>query len=79
MAIVEARKVDVLMGWHGERESREIGADRQLVAAAVDQLSLATRVPGTDYYEQSMAEARLRELRSLLRIEREAEKALKLG
>ncbi len=49
------------------------------LAAAVDQLLLATRVPGTDYYEQSMAEARLRELRSQLRIEREAEKALKLG
>jgi predicted Zn-dependent protease len=48
-------------------------------AAAVDQLQLATRVPGSDYYELSMAEARLRELRSQLRIEREAEKALKLG
>jgi predicted Zn-dependent protease len=49
------------------------------LAAAVDQLQLATKVPGSDYYELSMAEARLRELRAQLRIEREAEKALKLG
>jgi predicted Zn-dependent protease len=49
------------------------------LAAAVDQLELATKVRGTDFYELSMTEARLRELRSQLAIEREAEKALKLG
>jgi predicted Zn-dependent protease len=49
------------------------------LAAAVGQLELATKVRGSDYYELSMAEARLRELRSQLLIEREAEKALKLG
>ncbi len=49
------------------------------LAAAVDQLELATKVRGSDYYELSMAEARLRELRAQLHLEREAEKALKLG
>jgi len=49
------------------------------LAAAVDQLELATKVRDADYYELSMAEARLRDLRSQLKIEREAEKALKLS
>jgi predicted Zn-dependent protease len=49
------------------------------LAAAVTQLELATQVKGSDFYEQSMAEARLRELRAQLMMEREAEKALKLG
>jgi predicted Zn-dependent protease len=47
--------------------------------AAVAQLELATKVRDADYYALSMAEARLRELRSQLLLEREAEKALKLG
>jgi len=46
---------------------------------AVDQLELATKVRDSNFYELSMAEARLRELRSQLAIEREAEKALKLS
>ena len=49
------------------------------LAAAVDQLELATKIRDADYYEQSIAEARLRELRSQLAIERDAEKALKLS
>ncbi len=49
------------------------------LAAAVNQLELATKVRGSDFYEMSITEARLRELRSLLANEREAEKALKLG
>lgn len=49
------------------------------LAAAVDQLELATKIRDADYYELSMAEARLRELRSQLAVERDAEKALKLG
>jgi predicted Zn-dependent protease len=49
------------------------------LAAAVNQLELATKVRGPNFYEMSMTEARLRELRSQLAIEREAEKALKLG
>lgn len=47
--------------------------------AAVDQLELATKERGADFYELSIAESRLRELRSLLAAEREAEKALKLS
>ncbi len=49
------------------------------LAAAVDQLELATQVRGSDFYALSSAEARLRELRSRLEVEREAEKALKLS
>ena len=37
MAVVKAGKVDVLVCGHVEREPGEIGADRQFVAAAVDQ------------------------------------------
>ena len=50
------------------------------LAAAVQQLEIATRAKGsgTDFYELSSAEARLRELRNQLEIEREAEKALKI-
>lgn len=49
------------------------------LAAAVSQLEIATKVRGSDYYELSMADARLRELRSQLENEREAEKALKIS
>ena len=50
------------------------------LAAAVNQLELATKARGeSNFYELSIAEARLRELRNQLQIEREAEKALKLG
>ena len=49
------------------------------LAAAVDQLELATKVKGSDFYEQSSVESRLRELRALLENERAAEKALKIS
>ena len=49
------------------------------LAAAVDQLELAVKqVRGSDFYEMSIAESRLREMRSLLENERAAEKALKI-
>ena len=52
------------------------------LAAAVAQLEIASKskpVAGADFYELSSAEARLRELRNQLEIEREAEKALKIS
>ena len=50
------------------------------LAAAVDQLEIATKqVRGSDFYELSIAESRLRELRLLLENERAAEKALKIS
>jgi predicted Zn-dependent protease len=49
------------------------------LSAAVDQLKLATKVRGTDFYQVSSAESRLRELQYQLQIEREAEKALKIN
>ena len=50
------------------------------LAAAVDQLEIATKqVRGSDFYELSIAESRLRELRVLLENERAAEKALKIS
>ena len=49
------------------------------LAAAVDQLELAVKqTRSSDFYEMSIAESRLRELRSLLENERAAEKALKI-
>ena len=49
------------------------------LGAAVQQLDWAVRLKNNDFYEQSSAEARLRELRALLEIERAAEKALKIS
>jgi predicted Zn-dependent protease len=47
--------------------------------AAVQQLETAVKMKGSDFYELSSAESRLRELRALLEIERSAEKALKIS
>ena len=47
--------------------------------ALLQQLDWAVRLKGNDYYEQSSAEARLRELRVQLENERAAEKALKIS
>ncbi|MBK8324113.1 MAG: M48 family metallopeptidase [Betaproteobacteria bacterium] len=52
------------------------------LAAAVAQLEIASKskpAAGADFYDLSSAEARLRELRNQLEIEREAEKALKIS
>ncbi|HEY2627686.1 MAG TPA: M48 family metalloprotease [Usitatibacter sp.] len=50
------------------------------LAAAVDQLELGVKFrKGNDFYENSIAEARLRELRAQLENERAAEKALKIS
>jgi predicted Zn-dependent protease len=60
------------------RSQAEAQVRRGNLAAAVQQLDWAVRIKDNDYYEQSSAEARLRELRGLLENEREAEKALKI-
>ena len=52
---------------------------RNNLPAAVDQLELAVKVKSSDFYEQSIAESRLREMRALLEVERAAEKALKIS
>ncbi len=49
------------------------------LAAAVEQLELAVKTKGSDFYEVSSAEARLREMRALLENQRAAEKALKIS
>jgi predicted Zn-dependent protease len=50
------------------------------LAAAVDQLEIAVKFrKGSDFYEMSIAESRLRELRTSLENERAAEKALKIS
>jgi len=50
------------------------------LAAAVDQLEIAVKqTRGSDFYEISIAESRLRELRAQLETERAAEKALKIS
>jgi predicted Zn-dependent protease len=49
------------------------------LSAAVDQLEMAVRqTRGSDFYDLSIAESRLRELRALLENEKAAEKALKI-
>ena len=49
------------------------------LTAAVEQLEIAVKWKGSDFYELSSAESRLRELRSQLENERAAEKALKIS
>ncbi|HET9580200.1 MAG TPA: M48 family metalloprotease [Usitatibacter sp.] len=49
------------------------------LSAAVDQLELAVKQKGSNFYEISSAESRLRELRAQLEIQRAAEKALNIS
>jgi predicted Zn-dependent protease len=49
------------------------------LSAAVDQLEIAVKVKGSDFYESSMAESRLRELRAQLENQKAAEKALNIS
>jgi predicted Zn-dependent protease len=60
------------------RSQAEAYYRRGNLAAAVEQLEFAIKAKGSDFYELSIVEARLRQLRSLLENEREAEKALKI-
>jgi predicted Zn-dependent protease len=61
------------------RAQAEAHFRRGNLAAAVEQLEIAVKVKGSDFYEVSSAESRLRELRAQLEIERAAEKALKIS
>jgi predicted Zn-dependent protease len=61
------------------RSQAEAHYRRGNLAAAVDQLEIAVKTKGSDFYELSSAESRLRELRALLENERAAEKALKIS
>jgi predicted Zn-dependent protease len=60
------------------RAQAEAHYRRGNLAAAVDQLELAVKVKGSDFYQLSSAESRLRDLRAQLENERSAEKALKI-
>jgi predicted Zn-dependent protease len=64
------------LGQH--RAQAEAQYRRGNLGAAVEQLEIAVRFKGSDFYELSSAESRLRELRTLLENERAAEKALKI-
>ena len=61
------------------RAQAEALVRRGNLQAAVQQLEWAVRQRGSDFYEVSIAESRLRELRVLLENERAAEKALKIS
>lgn len=61
------------------RAQAEAQVRRGNLQAAVQQLEVAVKFRGNDFYEVSSAESRLRELRSQLEIERAAEKALKIS
>lgn len=66
-----------LIGQH--RAQAESYYRRNNLPAAVDQLEIAVKQSkGSDFYEMSITEARLRELRAQLEIELAAEKALKI-
>lgn len=61
------------------RAQAEAQYRRDNLAAAVDQLEIAVKAKSSDFYEQSSAEARLREMKSLLENQKAAEKALKIS
>ncbi len=61
------------------RAQGEAQYHRDNLAAAVDQLEMAVKSKSSNFYELSSAEARLGEMRSLLKNERAAEKALKIS
>jgi predicted Zn-dependent protease len=62
------------------RAQAEAYARHNNLPAAVDQLEIAVRqTKGSDFYEMSIAESRLRELRVQLENEKAAEKALKIS
>jgi predicted Zn-dependent protease len=61
------------------RAQAEASYRRGNLSAAVEQLELAVKVKGVDFYESSSAESRLLEMRTLLENERAAEKALKIS
>ena len=61
------------------RAQAEALVHRGNLAAAVEQLELAVKVKGPDFYEVSSAESRLREVKRLFENERAAEKALKIS
>jgi predicted Zn-dependent protease len=61
------------------RAQAEAQYRRDNLAAAVDQLEIAVKSKGNDFYGLSSAESRLREMRALLENQRAAEKALKIS
>ena len=61
------------------RAQAEAQYRRDNLPAAVDQLELAVKTKGGSFYDLSSAEARLREMRTLLENQRAAEKALKIS
>jgi predicted Zn-dependent protease len=61
------------------RAQAEAQYRRGNLAAAVDQLELAVKTRNGSFYDLSSAEARLREMRTLLENQRAAEKALKIS
>jgi predicted Zn-dependent protease len=65
------------LGQH--RAQAEAYFRRGNLARAVEQLEIAVKMKGSDFYEISSAESRLRELRAQLENEKAAEKALKIS
>ena len=65
------------LGQH--RAQAEAYFRRGNLARAVEQLEIAVKTKGSDFYEISSAESRLRELRAQLENEKAAEKALKIS
>jgi predicted Zn-dependent protease len=77
---IQARAYESLGNIAGQhRAQAEAQFRRDHLAAAVDQLELAVKTKGGNFYDLSSAEARLRELKTLLENQRAAEKALKIS
>ncbi|HXZ48100.1 MAG TPA: M48 family metalloprotease [Usitatibacter sp.] len=77
---IQARACEAVGNFLGQhRAQAEALYRRDHLAAAVDQLEIALKAKGSDFYGLSSAEARLREMRALLDNQRAAEKALKIS
>ena len=77
---IQARAYEAMGNTAGQhRAQAEALYRRDNLAAAVDQLEIAAKTKGGSFYDLSSAEARLREMRTLLENERAAEKALKIS
>ena len=77
---IQARAYEALGNTVGQhRAQAEAQYRRDNLRAAVDQLEIAVKAKGSNFYDLSSAEARLREMRALLENERAAEKALKIS
>ena len=77
---IQARSYEAVGNYAAQHRAQgEAQFRRDHLAAAVDQLELAVKTKSGNFYDLSSAEARLREMKTLLENQRAAEKALKIS